>query len=161
MATVIYLPPTKGIGQSAGEALGAYVSKDIKEKEEQEKAQKLATLFDGITTGGEEGQKVARDAISSGAITDPSDMISLIGQLRKNRSTNTIKIDAFSADGKKTPFALDKNDLTTGVGEEKANALGLTLRNPGKQIDYFSDTPNQRFVGSSSDRIKGNITLDE
>jgi len=163
MATVIYLPKTKSIGEAAGEAFGAYVGRQQRDKEKEEKAKQLSELFSGLTAGGDEGNKAAKDAIASGAITNTSDLISLVGQMRKNKNPTTIKIPAFNAAGNEVPFAVDKNDLATGDGEAKANLLGLTLINKGKQVDFFEDSISQKFVGvgSANNRPEGKITLDE
>jgi len=166
MATVIYLPKTRGIGEALGGSAGAYVARNVKQDEELKRAEQLGNLFDSLTStdaSGKSQRSAAKKAIQEGAITDPSDLISLVGQLRKNKSTGMIKIPAFNTKGNEVPFALTKQDLATGSGEKKANILGLTLTNKGKQVDFFEDSPAQKFigVGSATKRPEGKITLAE
>jgi len=164
MATVVML--TEEAGRSPSGNAGAIVrdraKAERKAKADTNRAEQLSNLF--LELNNEDGidMQAVSKTIKDGAITKSSDLMSLISQMRLNKDSNSnVVVDAFTSGGKKTKFALSKEDLSTGGGEKKANAIGLTIRNPGKVVDYYHDTPTQKFAGSSTGRIKTKITLDE
>lgn len=154
MATVVYLPSPKFVNSGS-------IPRD-KSDEKEAKAAKLAELFGNLNKEDSPERTLAiQQNIKDGAIESEGGLLSLITQMRTNKGAGNIKIDAFDSTGNKVPFAVNKNDLATGAGEANANKIGLTLTNRGKQRDYYENTPNQKFVGSSSGRLEGKITLDE
>lgn len=163
MATVIYLPPDYGgvsPGEAIGRGIGAYTRKTMADKDKEKRAKVLSNLFDSIRTGDDKG---AKQAISSGAITDADDLISLVSALRNQRRGDTIKVPAWNSAGKEVPYAVSKEDLASGTAEQKANRLDLTLANPGKQEDYYHDAPQLKFLGTGTKKTRPGkaLTLEE
>lgn len=156
MATVVYLPATKFT------KAGSVTKDDSAAKAA--KSEKLAELFGNLNKeDSPERNSAIQQNIAGGAIESEGGLMSLISQMRSNKDANNIKIPAFNNKGEEVPFAVSKKDLATGEGETKANKLGFTLTNKGKQVDYFADTPTQKFigVGSPNKRPPKSLKLDE
>ncbi len=165
MATIVYLPPDYGgnpVGKALGEALGAYTAGKFIEKKQEKKAAALGELFSSIQTGDYSG---AKKAITQLPDADTNDVISLIAELRRNNQTGgsngLIKIPAFDQKGREVPFAVTKEELATGSAMERAKGLGLTLAKPGKQVDYYQDSPILKYVGSGTPTNRIGLTMDE
>jgi len=163
MATIVYLPPDYGgnpVGKALGQALGAYTAGKFIEKKREKKSAALGELFSSIQNGDYAG---AKKAITQIPDADTSDIINLIGELRRNNQTSSglVKIPAFDQKGREVPFAVTKEELATGSAMERAKGLGLTLAKPGKQIDYYQDSPLLKYVGSGTPTNRIGLTMEE
>lgn len=150
MATVIYLP--KGgrgdLGEVLGSATGKVVGAKFKNDQAQQRSQQLSELFQGLQTGGQEGDTQAKKSIASGAIVDPTDIIRLVGILRQreqDKKGGLTKIPAFDNKGQPTAYAATLEDVKSGKAELDANERGLTLS--GQKRTGGSPTDKQISIG--------------
>lgn len=142
MATVIYLPKGgKGdLGEALGSALAGVTTSKIAEGKQQARSTQLAELFEGLSTGGDAGQQQTKQAISSGAVSQPSDIIRLLALARQQQQgPDLVKVPAFDEKGQPAPFAATLADVRSGKAEKDANARGLTLSGQRKSVAKPTD----------------------
>lgn len=132
MATIIYKPPTKGIGEGLGELLGAYTASKISDSRKTDRSEAIAAYLENIRS------PTAQSRVSSESRRDiegqlnPDDLLKLLMIAKQGEQKDLTKVDAFTKEGKKVPYAASKSDIASGKAEQQAGGRGLTLVDPGK-----------------------------
>lgn len=131
MATIIYKPPTKGIGEGLGELLGAYTASKISDSRKKDRSEAIAAYLENIRSPTAQGQVSSESRQKVEGQLNPDDLLKLLMIAKKGQGDLT-KVDAFTKEGKKVPYAASKSDIASGKAEQQAGGRGLTLVDPGK-----------------------------
>ena len=132
MATIIYKPPVKGMGEALGNLLGVYTASKIQDSRQTDRSNAIAQYLEEMrnpsTTQGPAGES-RREEIEGNL--NPDDLLKLL-MIAKRGQKDLTKVDAFNKEGKTVPYATTKAKLSSGEGETEAQKRGLTLVDPGK-----------------------------
>lgn len=156
MATVIYMPPHKSLGESLGEGLGgAFEERERRKKEEalrewQRQAQTATTLEDFLSVPMPEGMLEDIDDVQA--------YYDIAAQRFPEAKEEFDLVDVFDSTGAATKVRAPKNKPPT---EAELSGMGFTYRTPQEKTQWYADAPTLTPAEEQPTRPRGRLTYKE